>query len=91
MFQSFGSTPSPQTPGYPGPYTPGTPGTPSGNIYGSPMAQTPSPVVGNPLTPGSGLGPLSPMTPGATFDDCKFKFDYFRSCFCNSVTTAPRG
>lgn len=76
----FGTTPSPQTPshgGFNAPFTPGTPGTPMSNVFGgdstySPM-HTPSPMHGNPLTPGSGLGPMSPaytpQTPLTQFDD----------------------
>lgn len=71
--QSFGTTPSPATPsGYVAPYTPGTP---AHNIYGgdsySPMQQTPSPMLGTPMTPGTGLIPPSPLTPGAPYEDGK--------------------
>ncbi|XP_057297763.1 transcription elongation factor SPT5-like [Hydractinia symbiolongicarpus] len=74
----FGATPSPQTPSHGGfnngPYTPGTP---MSNMFGgdssySPM-HTPSPLHGNPLTPGAGLGPMSPaytpQTPMTQFDE----------------------
>ena len=76
----FGSTPSPQTPshGTHGAYNaPYTPGTPMSNVFGSgdsysPM-HTPSPLHGNPLTPGAGLGPMSPayqpQTPMSQFED----------------------
>ena len=79
--QSFGSNSSPATPsGYQGPYTPGTP---SHNIYGgdaySPMQQTPSPMIGTPLTPGSGLIPLSPMTPAAQYEDRKYQTRLYAS------------
>ena len=85
--QGFGTTPSPQTPshgGFNAPFTPGTPGTPMSNVFGgdssySPM-HTPSPMHGNPLTPGSGLGPMSPaytpQTPLTQFDEGMFFSNY---------------
>jgi len=76
IFQGFGTTPSPATPshGYNAPYTPGTPmsGVFGGDSGYSPI-HTPSPMHGNPLTPGAGLGPLSPaytpQTPMGQYDD----------------------
>lgn len=72
----FGSTPSPQTPSHGAYNAPYTPGTPMSNVFGgdsySPM-HTPSPLHGNPLTPGAGLGPMSPaytpQTPMTQFDE----------------------
>ncbi len=37
------------------------------------MQQTPPPMLGTPMTPGSGLIPLSPMTPGAPYEDSKYE------------------
>ena len=89
--QGFGTTPSPATPshGYNAPYTPSTP---MSNVFGgdsgySPM-HTPSPMHGNPLTPGAGLGPLSPaytpQTPMGQYEegllflnDRDFYFQFF--------------
>jgi len=71
----FGSTPSPQAASHG--FGPFTPGTPVSNVFGgdsaySPM-HTPSPMHGNPPTPGSGLGPMSPafppQTPQTHFDE----------------------
>jgi len=73
----FGQTPSPQTPSHGGFNAPYTPGTPMSSAFGgdssySPM-HTPSPMHGNPLTPGGGLGPMSPaytpQTPMTQFDE----------------------
>ncbi|XP_065653569.1 transcription elongation factor SPT5-like [Hydra vulgaris] len=73
----FGNTPSPQTPSHSAYNAPYTPGTPMSNVFGgdssySPM-HTPSPIIGNPLTPGAGLMPMSPAytpnTPRSQYDD----------------------
>jgi len=73
----FGTTPSPATPSHGGYNAPFTPGTPMSNVFGgdsgySPI-HTPSPMHGNPLTPGAGLGPLSPaytpQTPMGHYED----------------------
>lgn len=56
------------------------------NVFGgdsySPM-HTPSPMHGNPLTPGAGLGPMSPaytpQTPMTQFDEGKLLLNLIRS------------
>lgn len=62
---AFGTTLSPSTPSHPGntpshgPFTPGTPNVFGGDSTYSPL-HTPSPMHGNPMTPGSGIGSMSP-------------------------------